>query len=274
MKIKILHLLLTFGAFALFTKCDKKGDPPPADPCAGVTINVLGTKVDATSGSNGSITITSPLGSGFTFSLNGAAAVSNPIFSGLAPGTYTITARNASNCTGSAQFIINSDACAGKTIVVSTPTIINFTPCSTTADGSVTVAATGSTGFTFNIGGGTFQSSATFNNLAAGNYVVGARDVDGCVKTANVTVGNRPAGPLFTAVRGVIQANCVSCHGATSPSGGVSLATDCDIVNRWDRINARAVNGTPSFMPTSGAMPISERNKITAWINAGRRFTD
>ncbi len=250
--------------------------PPPVntDPCAGVTIAVQATKQDATPGTaNGSITITSPLGAGFTYGVNGGALSTTTTYNGLAVGSYTITARNANGCTGSLVINIAADACAGKNITVSAPTIVNNTPC-VTATGSITASATGSTGFTYNINNGTFQASGTFTGLAAGNYTIAARDVDGCVRTGTFTVANVPAGPLFTAVRGVIQNNCVSCHGASNPSGGVSLNTDCSIVDRWDRIKARAVDGVPSWMPQSGPMPISERNKITAWVNAGHRYTD
>jgi hypothetical protein len=274
MKNKTLLFLGIISLCFIGMQC-KKGSSTPTDPCAGVTVTVQATVSDATgAGGNGSIVVTTPVGSGVTYSLNGAAAVSNATFSSLATGVYTITAKTSSGCSGSAQFTVNTDACAGKTITVSTPTIVGATPCSASPTGSVTVSATGSTGFTYNLGTGAFQASPTFNGLNAGTYTVGAKDVDGCIKTSSVTVSNVAAGPLFTAVKGVIQANCVSCHSGGSPSGGVSLATDCDIVNRWDRIKARAVDGTPSFMPQGGPMPIAERNKITNWVNAGHRYTD
>jgi mono/diheme cytochrome c family protein len=259
------------GTYFISGNCKK--DTPPADPCAGVTITVAGTIVDA-SNNNGSITITSPTGSGFTYQLNTGTAGSNPSFTNLAPGTYTVTVKNANGCSGSKQFVVNSDACAGKNITVGSSNVQGATPCATTNDGSVTVTAAGSTGFTYNINGGAFGSSATFGTLAAGTYTIGARDVDGCIKTTSVTISPRAAGPLFTAVRDVINTNCVGCHGASNPSGGVSLNTDCSIVQRQARIKARSVDGTPSWMPQGGPMPISERNKITNWINAGGRFTD
>jgi mono/diheme cytochrome c family protein len=260
------------GTYFISGNCKK--DNPPADPCAGVTITVAGTVQDASSANNGSITITSPTGSGFTYQLNNGAAGSSATFSNLAPGQYTVTVKNANGCSGTKQFVVNSDACAGKNITVGSSNVLGTTPCTTTNDGSVTVTASGSTGFTYNINGGSFQAGATFGSLAAGTYTIGAKDVDGCIKTASVTISPRPAGPLFTAVRDVINANCVGCHGATNPSGGVSLNTDCAIVQRKDRIKARSVDGMPSWMPTAGPMPISERNKITNWINAGGRVTD
>ncbi len=47
-------------------------------------------------------------------------------------------------------------------------------------DGSITVSATGSSGFTFCVNGGAWQASGTFMNLAAGNYTIIAKTPDGC----------------------------------------------------------------------------------------------
>jgi uncharacterized membrane protein len=79
-------------------------------------------------------------------------------------------------------------------------------------------------------------------------------------------------GPLFTSVKGLMQANCQSCHNSSTLNGGMDWTVDCNIVTYKDRIKARAVDlGT---MPPTGPLPQSEKNKITAWINAGGRITD
>ena len=82
------------------------------------------------------------------------------------------------------------------------------------------------------------------------------------------------AGPKFTAVKSLIQSQCLSCHNASMANGGVNLSTDCSIISAKNRIKVRAVDGTPSPMPTTGLLPASERQKITDWINAGGRVTD
>ena len=98
--------------------------------------------------------------------------------------------------------------------------------------------------------------------------------MNGCVGTANATVNNVTAGPLFQAVRTLLNNNCTSCHNSTLSEGGMNWTVDCNIVNFKDRINIRAVTGSPSAMPPSGLLPASERIKITNWINAGGRFSD
>lgn len=84
-------------------------------------------------------------------------------------------------------------SCADKTIVING----TATPTSggASANGSISVSATGSTGFTFNNNGGAFQAAGTFSNLAAGNYTITAKDDAGCTSTKSFTVavGNCPA---------------------------------------------------------------------------------
>lgn len=164
----------------------------------------------------------------------------------------------------------SGNTCASKNITVTlAPT--NASGCT---GGTVTVTAGGSTGFTYNIDGGTFQASNTFSNVAAGEHTIIAKDGEGCTKSATVTVTAAPSGVLFAAVKAVINTNCVSCHAGAAAQGGISLSTDCNIINTSARIKARAVDGNPSFMPQGGQLSATDKKKITDWITAGGKYTD
>jgi hypothetical protein len=278
MKIRNLLFITLAGTYFFSGSCGKGGNNVPSNPCSGVTITVSVSKVDALPATaNGSITVNSPTGAGFTYSINGGPFGSSNSFNNLAVGSYTITAKNANGCSGSTSVSIIVDPCIGKTIVVSTPTIVGSTPCAA-ANGSITVLATGGTGFTYNIGGGAFQASPVFNALAPGTYTLGAQDADGCLRTVSATVFPKPAGTLFAAVRTVIQGNCAipGCHTGPSPQNGINFSDDCTIVNQWDRIKARAVDGIPSFMPPSPNPQLSnaDKQKIVDWVNAGHLYTN
>jgi hypothetical protein len=81
--------------------------PPPPDPCAGVTVTVQTSRVDAITGqTNGSVTVTSPVGSGHTYNINGGAFQASTNFNNLGPGTYTIAAKTDKGCTGNASVTV------------------------------------------------------------------------------------------------------------------------------------------------------------------------
>jgi hypothetical protein len=60
------------------------------------------------------ITITSPVGSNFTYSLNGSQFQTSPVFSSLESGTYNVTAMNENGCTASA--IITVEGCLSTAV--------------------------------------------------------------------------------------------------------------------------------------------------------------
>lgn len=164
----------------------------------------------------------------------------------------------------------SGSTCASKNIIVSASTT-NAAGCS---GGSITASASGSTNFTYNIDGGAFQTSGTFNNVSAGDHTIIAKDGEGCTKSASVTVTASLSGPLFAAVKAVLIANCNSCHSGASAQGGQNFSTDCNIVNAAARIKARTVDGNPSFMPQGGQLNSADKQKITNWVAAGGKYSD
>lgn len=166
-----------------------------------------------------------------------------------------------------------SDICQNRPISV-TGTIKPSGPCG--SDGSITAAATGSTGFTFKLNqSGNFQSNPVFNNLTPGNYTLFARDADGCERSTsiNLTSSTGTAGTLFLNVKTLMAAKCQSCHNNTIQNGGMNWQVECNIVTNQARIKARAVD--IGDMPQGGPpLTTSEKAIITNWINAGGKFTD
>ncbi|MFN8253595.1 MAG: hypothetical protein U0V75_17120 [Ferruginibacter sp.] len=252
-----------------------------SNPCAGVTVTVSTTTVSPTTGqSNGSITATATGGTGFTYSLNNGAYQASGTFSNLAAGTYTVTAKNSNGCIGSTRVTLTAvSPCNNINITIATA-VVNTTPCVTpAANGSITVTATGSTGFTYNINDGTYQASNVFSSLTAGTYLVGVKDANGCTKTQSTTVSVIASGPLFAQVRNLITTRCSGsgCHiGAGNNAAGYNFDADCNIVSKWSQINQSTVTYTLVKMPKS-PQPLftaAEKAIITSWVNAGHRYTD
>ena len=124
----------------------------------------------------------------------------------------------------------------------------------------------------YRLNNGSFQTSRFFTNLAPGNYIITAKNLAGCQDTVQVIVPNY--GPKYALVEELITGYCGPCHLNGGMEGNKNFDTDNNIVNSWDRIKARAVDGNPSFMPQGGELTTVDKNKILDWINAGHRISD
>ncbi len=137
--------------------------------------------------------------------------------------------------------------------------------------GTITVTSPIGTGYLYSVGG-TFQASPNFANLGTGNYTVTVKNSDTCKGTATVTIDGY--GAKYYAVKTIVIGYCGPCHLNGAVSGGKNFDTDASITNSWDRIKARAVDGTPSFMPQGGQLTSIDKQKIVDWVTAGHRITD
>jgi len=100
----------------------------------------------------------------------------------LASGPISVTVTDANNCSTTATSTISA-----ATPISVVPLVTNATT-STTADGSVTLDATGGANpLSYNWTGG--ETTATISNLLPGNYDCTITDGNGCQKTQAVTVG-------------------------------------------------------------------------------------
>jgi hypothetical protein len=175
-------------------------------------------------------------------------------------------------------FLLLLWGCAKRETVTSC-TSFAITAVATASDpclpqGTITVTSPTGIGFEYRAGNGNWQLSPQLGPFAAGQYNLTVKDSRGCTSTITIAVAASAAGPLFGQVKTLLAVNCISCHSGPNPQAGLDWTDNCNIVNNWSRIKARAVDGNPSPMPQGGLLPLSERNKITNWIAAGHRFTD
>lgn len=108
--------------------------------------------------------------------------------SGLTPGNYTVTVTDSKSCSE----IININ------IVQASPPTISITnkkdaSCFGLKDGTATaIVSGGAAPYTYSWNTVPPQSNATATNLAAGNYIVTATDINGCIASTSVLI-NEPA---------------------------------------------------------------------------------
>ncbi|MGV3504590.1 MAG: cadherin-like beta sandwich domain-containing protein, partial [Adhaeribacter sp.] len=149
------------------------------------------TNVSCKGGSNGSATVSVSGGTpGYTYSWapsGGTGATAT----GLAAGSYTVTVRDANNCTTTQTFTITEPASA---LAASFGSQTNVS-CNGGSNGSATVSVSGGTpGYTYSWApaGGT---GATATGLTAGSYTVTVRDANNCTTTQTFTI-TEPASAL------------------------------------------------------------------------------
>jgi len=153
------------------------------------TVNITPAAPQATltqpncSVSTGTIVVTSPLGAGITFSIDGTNYQSSATFGNVSPGTYNVTAKS-NNCTSSATSkTINSAppaALAPSLCILQQPDLCG------NSTGSLRVTNPTGPGYQYSKdNGANWQTNSDFTGLAAGsNPSIIVKNADGCISAA------------------------------------------------------------------------------------------
>jgi len=118
-------------------------------------------------------------------------------FTGMAPGTYTVTATDANSCTAQTTITLTQPVSAVSiTSVTSTPPT-----CNPGNDGTITVTASGGSGSLQYGKNPTYtpQPTGSFVNLPGGGHIVRAIDANGCFVDTAITL-TTPGAPAWTSV--------------------------------------------------------------------------
>ena len=139
----------------------------PINTNGNVISNYSGFGISCNGASDGEILASAIGGTGsFTYSLNGIVFQSNPLFTGLSAGIYTITYKDANNCTETEQVTINEPPSLLGNILISN-TISCFGDNNGELSFFVDPIQNGVPGYQYSINGGAYQSSSIFTGLSA-----------------------------------------------------------------------------------------------------------
>ncbi|MCP1381124.1 choice-of-anchor D domain-containing protein, partial [Runella salmonicolor] len=204
--------------------------PAFAAPTASVT-----AQPDCTT-PTGTIVVTAPTGGNIQYSVGGTYQ-SSGTFSGLAPSTYSVTAKNtASGCISEAlSLVVNT--------VPGAPTLTDVTltqPTCGVPTGTAVVNATGSGTLEYSKDGMDWQLSNTFSMLSPANYTFSVRLQSNptCVTTStSQTINTVPGAPTLTGVT-LTQPTCALPTGTAvvNATGSGTLEYSKDGMN-WQLSN-------------------------------------
>jgi len=145
---------------------------------------------------DGTLTIQLTGGTGpFQYSINGGSTSQMlSYFGNLVPGTYPIQVTDANGC------VTDSSAQISEPAALTISYSLTGSTCSLN-NASLTLNGTGGTGtLTYsNNGGLSYQPTAQFNNLIAGNYIITIQDANGCTISDSTIITDAPA-PLVQSV--------------------------------------------------------------------------
>ncbi len=170
---------------------------------AAVSITGVVTHLNCYGDLSGAIDISATSGSGFTFLWSNGS--NSQDLSGIAGGTYSVTAVNSSGCSGSATFTVNEPP-----LLTISMTGTNVS-CNSGNDGSAAVTASGGTPpYSYAWGGG--QTTSSISNLSAATYDVTVTDANGCNATGSTTI-SEPSTLSLT-----LNVTDISCNGLSDGS--------------------------------------------------------
>ncbi len=182
------------------------GNPIP------INIDVMVTNPPCASGGTGSATA-SATGGVSPYIFDWSTGATGPTVTGLAPGTYSVTATDFLGCTESSSVAIVEEA--GITLD------IDPTPSSGCGalDGAASLTITGGTS-PYDIDWSNGGTTPNITGLAPGSYDVVVTDANGCGATASVTITGTPAIDLnITGVNAGCAANG-SANAMVTPGSG------------------------------------------------------
>ena len=160
-------------------------DPASVVTTTSITSNYNGRQVSCNGASDGAAQVIAGGGT-LPFAYQWSQGATTSAVNGLAANvTYFVTVSDANGCSRVDSVRLTQPAVLTASLLAQT----NI-GCAGQTTGSLTIAANPNTGtgpYTYSIGGG-FTTQNTFNNLAAGNYIVSISDANGCQATLPVII--------------------------------------------------------------------------------------
>lgn len=263
--LKSINLLVF--AILVLNACSSGGDDPqPANCDNPPTVEVKTTDTSDCTSTDGTITATGTGGTGeLSYSIDGINFQSEGNFENLAAKSYTVTVKDANNCTSTVEAIVSPSG----TDLAFVATVTEDTECLTDNGRIEIVASGGKAPYQYNIGNG-FGDKTLFENLSPATYTVQVQDAVGCSVGKSVTVIKGNTGVSFAGqIKAIIETKCAisGCH-----DGSLGPDRDWRVLANLQANAAQVKSRTQSRdMPRSGSLTQEQIDLIACWVDDGAK---
>ncbi|MCU0435662.1 MAG: hypothetical protein MUC87_19535 [Bacteroidia bacterium] len=190
---------------------------------------------------NGNITVASvsPVGN-YTYALNNNQAQSQNTFNQLCAGNYTVTIQDSAGCS-TVQNLVLTNPPVFDIQTTATPNL-----CSNSCNGVISVTPSQPGSIQYQLNSLPAQSAPSFNGLCAGQYVINAVNLSGCVATDSVTINVLPDFQVSTISTPPVCFN--DCNGQlvinATPAGNYSYSIDAGLTYQPGNVFGGLCSGT------------------------------
>ena len=212
---------------------------------------------------SGAATVTASGGnSPYVYAWNTSPPQSTPAASNLGAGSYSVTIKDANNCTANQNVVITQPVSILTASVSAKTNVL----CYGNSTGSATVVASGGAGvYTYSWNTAPAQVTATATNLGAGSYVVTVNDANGCVLSFPVSI-TQPASNINATIS--TQSN-VSCFGGNNGSAMVNVSGGVPgYTYSWNTIPSQSLAIATNLNAGSYNVQIKDANNCSYTIQA------
>jgi len=261
MKKLLLIILIAF----ILVNCSTEDEPTP--PCSippEVTISSI-QPISVCNAIDGEIDVNASGGTPpLEFSIDRNAYQQSTTFTGLGADSYTITVRDAEDCTNTVEAVIDPV----ETDLTASVTTTEDTQC-VEGNGSIEVSPSGGVPpYEVSLGEG-FINSLTIENLDHGDYEVVIKDAEGCDITLEAMINQGNTNTSYeNEVETIIFSNCAisGCHNGDNGQG--NFTDFSEVKERADDIKTRTQNKS---MPPNNVISDEEIALISCWVDEGAK---
>jgi hypothetical protein len=197
----------------------------------------------------------------------------------LAAGTYTVTVSDANGCFNTANVTVFDPNGISLTAAVTSNYNGAQISCFGLSNGTAAATASGGTGILTYLWSNA-QTSIVATGLSASNYTVTVTDINGCFRTANITVTQPTAVSVSIAVDTFSTGTQISCNGVNdaeataTASGGTGTLTYTwsagNAINNNTAFTTIAGNNATSYSPPQQNTAVTRRYQQAGCLRKNR----